>query len=477
MVTIIVENNICKLECHLKTLIKLRKLTRIKHPNGYFLRVKGKVQQGWDGFVYPITEGGKFETGLLPRIVDIIKKECKLDIEFIDERNGIVDYKVPYELGKYEPRGYQRDTVNAALNNYVEDLHFPRGIFFSATNAGKTLIAALTHASIPGAKTAFLLNQSDLYRDAKEEMPKFLGEDEVGWIQGKELKWGNFMICMVPTLKNRLNLIMNKLSTYNVVIFDECDTATSKTSGKVVKTFYNAPIKLGMSGSVGTHKDPLKNLNIHKMFGEIVYTIKNHELIEMGHSAKVRVEILEGNTKHRYPGDYKLEMEKGIVKNKTRNTTIINRVKEKAREDRLPLLIMTPTHKHIRILTKRLKEELGAVYRIESVHHKTKNRAQLQKEFAEGKIDILVGSYILKRGKNFPLMRHIINAGGGDSAGNVLQILGRAMRAHESKEETTMDDFWDIGAYLKRHSKHRTKVYKDERLPVTEVYKDALKKK
>jgi superfamily II DNA or RNA helicase len=111
------------------------------------------------------------------------------------------------------------------------------------------------------------------------------------------------------------------------------------------------------------------------------------------------------------------------------------------------------------------------ILRVEMVHHKTVNRAKLIKEFKEGNIDILIGSMIVKRGKNFPLMKAMIHAGGGDSEADILQLFGRATRTHKDKQYTFFEDFFDEGNYLKRHSKHRLMAFKRENLEVIEKYK------
>lgn len=479
MLSIKVNNNVCSISGNVRTVILLREKLRVRHPNAFYLRTKGCMPPGWDGYMYYITEAGNFDTGLLPKVLAILK-ERKLDVEFEDNRDFKFQVKIPKFLqGGYEPRGYQMEAVTSVLENYVgpnKDFYFPQGILFAATNAGKTIIAATFHASVRSkqTKTVLLLNQSDLFVDACKDIPKMLGADEVGWIQGNNIKWANFMICMVPTLRSRLSTVMAKLASYNVCIFDECDTAAAKTNKTVLKAFFNAPIRVGMSGSVGKHKDPMKNWAIHRLFGDITYTIKNHELVDMGVSSKVEINLFPGNERPGYSGDYAKEYLKCIIKNKARNTLIIDRLTEHIKKRRLPILIITPRHKHLKILYNRISELYGDVYTIKMVHHKTPNRKKIQLQFANGEIDILIGSYILKRGKNFPLMRALINAGSGDSSSNALQILGRAMRKHESKDLTVMDDFWDLGEYLRKHSLHRYLTYKGENLPLNILFNKKL---
>ena len=77
---------------------------------------------------------------------------------------------------------------------------------------------------------------------------------------------------------------------------------------------------------------------------------------------------------------------------------------------------------------------------------------------------------IIKIGQNMPLMKATINAGGGDSVINTLQLLGRNKRTHESKKRGYYFDFMDQGSYLKRHSKHRRNVFIQEKHKVIDAF-------
>jgi superfamily II DNA or RNA helicase len=203
-------------------------------------------------------------------------------------------------------------------------------------------------------------------------------------------------------------------------------------------------------------------------------------MIDEGFSSDVKVYIHNGNTRVKYKGDYHKEHEFGIIKSGERNNKITKLTSKRSRQSRLPLMVFCKHHRHLDFVYKRLMKKAGIVghelfgLRIEKVHHQTPNRKEIVERFRDGKTDILVGSYILKRGMNFPLLRWIINAGGGDSVENVLQILGRATRKHESKKYTGMDDFYDRGQYLRRHSYHRVNTYKKEKLKVIEKYDKKL---
>ena len=350
-------------------------------------------------------------------------------------------------------------------------MYFPRGVLKIATNGGKTLLAAGLYLSFKQ-KTIILTNSTELFRQGLVEWEELL-PGKVGFIGGGKVKWNDFMICMVKTLHNRRNEYASKIGEYKVVVVDECDLADNKTYKDVLKYLFNAPVKVGLTGTIymsKLKKDLPKNMNLKKAFGEQLDEVTNRELIDKGHSSKVTVNFIKGNT---LPVPKDLEFRdiytQFVVKNKKRNIRIVKRVANKYLEGKKPILVIAQRQAHILKLYKRLKKKLPGA-KIDWVHHDRKERFTIIDEFKDGHLEILVGSMILRRGKNFPLMQYMINAAGGKNPEGPIQLLGRAMRKHFSKEVTEYEDIWDEGQYLKSHSRRRAAYYKAEQIPVTNKY-------
>lgn len=146
---------------------------------------------------------------------------------------------------------------------------------------------------------------------------------------------------------------------------------------------------------------------------------------------------------------------------------------------RLPAVIVCRFHAHIDNLYNYIKPRLPEGISIAKVHSATpdKIRKKIILDFRDGKIDVLIGSYILKRGKNFPLLRYILNASGSDNQETISQITGRGERTHDSKTKVLLDDIYDKGKYLERHSKHRVAYYMVEKLKVINLVKRYGKRK
>jgi superfamily II DNA or RNA helicase len=473
---LILNNNKTKLVGLTKQILKLRDLPEfcIRSKGAFFSPAFRKRQ--WDGMIRFITESGVIDTGKVPQLLKVMAIEFpKEPIEIVDERDFASNkifkkLEVPKKIESFEARKYQVDTVKSITENMVGGVLFPRGIVGAATNAGKTLISVMIHKTY-NTKTLFIISSKELLEQAIEEIPQMI-PGEVGILaSGYKLEWKPFMIVMVKSAKSWIHQVEQKFTSYPVVLVDECDLATSKTYREVLNYTYNSYVRVGLSGSAfADPRQKEKNERLRAIFGDLLYEISNKTLMDAGYSSDVKVYMWEGNVDIKVPGNYKEEYRLGIVENYVRNSRVVGRAMDHVRRGRNSVLIITKEHQHVRNLFRLLKEKTNGSISIGWVHHEAKLRASTVKRFKEGKIKILVGSYILKRGKNFPLMNAIVCAGGGDSLSGVLQILGRATRKHHSKEFTILDDFYDRGKYLLRHSKHRLSKYVDQKIEVNKKF-------
>lgn len=477
MIKIRVNNNKCELSgIGVPDLKKLRKepLLCIRVPGAFFSPAFKKRR--WDGKFYFVNERGIFDTGKLPQVTGYLKS-YGLKFKIIDERRGFKPRFKVMGLRDFKLRDYQYEAQMAVTTNKVEGIDFPIGFIKAATNAGKTLISSVIHRAY-NKKTLFIINSKDLLEEALREVPQYL-PDEVGYITADGIKWNNFMVVMVKTAHNRIHQIIPELKNYEVCIVDEADLATSKTYTTLLQNLFHCYVRVGMSGTQFTKlaKDKLKREKIRALFGENIFEISNMDLIEKGHSSKVEVTIVDGNKEVMgRKGFWKDEYDEGITRNDKRHERVFKRVDNHMSKGNYPMLIFAQYHEHVMNLYYYLMEryayaESGGAITIDWVHHKRKDRKEVVSRFRRGDIDILVGSMVLKRGKNFPLTKYILNAGGGDSFTNVLQgPIGRAVRIDKSKKLTYIEDMFDQGLYLKKHSKHRRIAYRNEGFKVIDKF-------
>jgi superfamily II DNA or RNA helicase len=472
MVRIIMNNNnTFELEGKQKILIKLYKAFKLKHPGAFFLRKSGAMPKGWDGHVDYISETLKFRAGLLQAVYDEAIKHDK--VEIVDNRREFdVKPKLITEIGKNILRPNQVEAMKAILNNKVGGTPHYLGVIDGATNFGKTtLMAAVYHAFKCKIPTIMLLKDADLFEQFKKELPDLIPKEDLGFVRGKEIHFNKFTVVMVQTLSPKVKEYVNQLSKFGICLVDEADEGESKSYKNIITRLYNARIRIGLSGTIYMSKlakDRMKNRNLESFFGKVLIKITKMEMVEAGYSTRVVVTLLKGSTLpgiKGYPEEYKTN----ITENKARAKIGAERLARAARFYRLPALVVYRFHDHGKLLLKVYRKRLPKL-RIELVHGDVKNRKQLMLDFRDGKIDVLISSMIVKRGKNFPLIKYIQNASATDSNETVSQVMGRGERKHESKSKYYLDDFWDEGRYLNRHSKHRKKYYLAEGFTVLLKY-------
>jgi superfamily II DNA or RNA helicase len=473
LVKIIVNNQKSRLIAPLKIKMQVRKVFAIKNKKAFWSPAFRKGQ--WDGYVrYMGEDSGLFSTGLLDQLckhLDDLEEEYEIE----DNREVFKDLHELNDMGGLEFRDYQLESVNSVLNNRFKGIRYQRGILNEATNAGKSLIAAGIYASFSQKrKGLFLVNNKTLFEQAYSDLCKLLGKENVGRINADITEWKRINLCMVQTLGNRMKKdprYKNYLAQVDIIIVDEADEVIGrKDCQAILNSSYNATIRIALTGTALKHKDPLKNQEQLSFFGPVLHTISNKQLVGLGVSTPPDIRIVLGNSTVRYDGDYKAEYHDGIIDNPIRHRRIWKKVMKHALKDRLPILILFKEHQHTRNLMECIPSEIYQKYNVRVVHHKTKARETIFRKFNEGKVDILLASMIIKRGKNLPLIKVLINAAGGDSEVALLQIFGRALRSHKTKKKVIIYDFWDVGKYLQRHSKHRLIYYKNQGFPVKQTF-------
>lgn len=326
------------------------------------------------------------------------------------------------------------------------------------------------HRKIP---TILLLNDSDLFNQFKREIPPLLPGEDIAFIQGSKVnQWGNFNVAMVQSLSRNINRYQRFLSNIGIVLIDEADIIDNKTYQTVITHLYNSWIRIGLSGTIymsKLKKDLVHNMNIMSFIGDKVDTVKLSDQIEAGKATPVIVKMIYPTGKSIEANSYQEEYELNITKNPQAYERSFSRMQFNAKYDRFPMLIVTKFIEHCENLYKyyeKRNQELGLGYKISYVHHETKNRKQILEDFRVGKIDILISTTIIARGKNFPLIKYLQNTASMDSNEKSIQILGRLVRQHASKSKAYLDDLIFPGHYLMRHGNHRKVYYQRENLKV-----------
>lgn len=472
--------NMCKIEGPAKVLLRLFKEFRIKHPNAWHITMYQKNRRGkyqWDGYIKYLSQDGRFKIGLLPMVVNLLK-EWGESVKIIDNRPPLpVNPEIPEYLGNIKLYPRQKKALENILFNKVKGHPFLIEVGDFSVGFGKTLIFCAIHEAFKRKlRTVLLLNDSDLFNQFKSEIPKLLPGEDVKFIQGaKSSTWGNFNVVMVQTLSRNLKKFYNDIIKVGIVLIDEADIIDNKTYSNVITHLYNTQVRIGLSGTIymsKLKKDLVHNMNIRSFIGDKVDSVKLIDQIKTGKATPVIVKMIYNNLPEMGGLDYPEEYNKAITNNLQAYKLSFSRSAYNAKYGRFPQLIVTKFIDHCEKLYKyyqdiNLKENLG--YVIKYVHHETKERNQILNEFREGKIDILISTTIISRGKNFPLLKYLQNTASMDSNEKAIQILGRLVRQHESKTKAYMDDIVFNGHYLTRHGNHRKIYYQKEKLKVIRI--------
>lgn len=466
----------CELDLPLKFAQKLYQEFSVRHPNAFYLCTRQRGMQNWDGKIHYINKHGEFKIGFLPAVYEKCI-EYGIKPKVVDMRKPLPKVKkVVTKIGKYKLRPEQEKAVKAIISNQVGNSLFQIGVLDYTVNAGKTLIMSSLYLSYKRQlKTLLITNDSDWLNQAREEFKQYLPGEDITFVQGKVLNWSNFTIGMVQSISRNMRFYQQELSKIDMVLVDEADQGGSKQYQNVLTRLFNTRVRIGLSGTIYMSKlakDKVKNMNLEGFFGKVVAEFKLKDSIKKGYSTKTIVKMVPsrpwyGNWESEFV-TYKDIYDDSITLNRYAKRMAYARLKWNINQGRYPALVVCKHIAHCENLYKFFKKKLGDAYNLSYVHVNTpsKLRQQIMKDFREGKIDILVSTTIIARGKNFPKLRYLLNAASMNSQEKSIQFLGRLVRTDESKNKVYLDDLHYPGNYLSRHGRHRKQYYQKQELKV-----------
>lgn len=447
---------------------KMYEKFKIKHPNAWHAMRNSRGK--WDGFIKYISQYGDFQIGLLPMILEGLRElDPKVKIKIEDERLALnIKPKLVTHVGKFELRDLQLQALKHFINNRLEGDPFYIGVINAATNFGKTLLMAAIHESFGRElRTLVLINNSQIFAQAKKEYKDYLPNEKIGFIQGKNLTFGNFNVGMVQTISQKVKELRNELSKVDIVLVDEADVADNKQFKVVLSYLYNTRIRLGLSGSIymsKLKKDLVHNMNLRCFFGDELHVTTKSEMVKRGYSTPVIIKLVKGNDQRptKVQQDWLTTFKERVIENPEHHRLSAERVLWNIQYNRLPAIVVTRFIPHSIELYKYYNTFPGlqrlTIYRID---HNTKpqEKKRIMDLFNKGKVDILIVTYIIKRGINLPTAVYMQNASGSDSEEDITQLCGRMERRTQGKSKSYLDDLYYYGPYIERHSKHRKNYY------------------
>lgn len=433
--------------CHVKcNLIEKREIKRLlsARPDGYQFAPKFK-KGWWDGYITLFDKVNQFPAGLLNYVMDNLDASG-WDYDIIGYEETSFSFKDP-EIAGYEFRPYQLEAVKRAIKH-------ERGILKMATNAGKTLVAAGI-IQVTGYSAVVIVPTVALIEQTAADLAAMLNI-EVGQYGGGHKTKRDVTITTVSSLSKLI--AEQDLSDNVTLIIDECHHTKSSS---VFDHIFSIPGKyrIGMSGTPLTYKR-LSDLKLIGATGDVIYEVKNTELIEAGYSAKpvIIFSRINATIPTKIDGkkvDYQTVYKLGIVCNSQRNAEIAHIAKRESK--RGPVLIICDWVEHVNNITSLDNSFLSAT------GETPKSELESLLTYYEQSNDVLIVSPIFGEGVNIPSVATVIIASGNKSHIQILQRIGRGLRKTVDKVTVHIYDFIDAGhKHLLKHSEHRYKLYKEE---------------
>lgn len=293
-------------------------------------------------------------------------------------------------------------------------------------------------------------DRNKLEKERKKEVRKF----------NKEFK--NITIICFQSLPN---ISKKFLQDIECVIIDECHHASALTIREALLEMSNAGYRYFFSGTPWRDTSADLNLLLSSIGNNLIYELRGKDAVEEEIISKpiyVSInppppnEFIKNISKRRY----REIIEKGIIKNKTRNKTIVEEAMDLYSNNK-NVFIAVEEVSHLKILQKRFQQkgiEPEIIYGDLSDWEKNDTIKKVGNH--NGSL-ITIATMAVGQGTDMPYVNAVILAAGGRSTIRLIQRIGRGTR--KTTEDFMVIDFFDwYHETLIKHSQDRQKTFREE---------------
>lgn len=365
------------------------------------------------------------------------------------------------------------------LNDFVQNNAHKSGFVVIPTGGGKTRVAVtflLRDLVSQGYQVIWLVHRHMLIDQAADQFrimsPLILDKapdkkmfkmicssGKHGTIKAASKKQ-DVMILSVQTAVRNLDFLKNNLKEKVIIVVDEAHHTTAPSYQRIVDAIrkkHPDTLLLGLTATPIRFTDSATQ-DLYRMFeGNFIYEIGMSKLIEQGVLAKPQfthietgvdfepqISVDEGKYIDRY-GELPPSLVNKIALSKQRNHVILQQYFQRPYGK---TLIFALNIVHAQMLTDDLKKrqvKCGCVYSGQA------NNDEVIREFADGRLDVLVNINILTEGSDVPGIETVFLTRPTQSEGLLMQMIGRGMRGPlaggtEHVEIVDFVDQWDVFA-------------------------------
>ncbi len=437
--------------------ISLIKLTDYKLPIGLF----GRFRQ------FCLDNKIPYEFDFNPKMV---KNHSE---EFFEEF-----YNTVFSDGKFYPRGYQHDAIKSAINK-------KRGLIEHATGSGKSadIYCIIRYLLAINKRICLIVPSVMLVEQMRKEFIEYGWEevDDYLTIQYQDHEPDITRPVLISTFQSLYTCDESIIKSYTAVIVDESHMAKAKTIKEILSKMVYADYRIGLSATL-PDQSPAKLgelLTIEAFLGPIISTKPAHELIEEGYLSSLKII----NLILKYPKElcevkrsYKEEVE--FINSFSSRNKFLDVIFSNIDKNQNSLVLVEELD-HLESLYQHIESKFShrfSVFKI-SGEIKAKKRLEIQ-NLSENRGGVIITATLgtMSTGVNIRRIHNVITASSSKAKTRVLQLIGRGLRLHESKQEllvwNAVDDLRYKNTdgsihknYTWKHFEQRLEHYKIQKYP------------
>lgn len=371
------------------------------------------------------------------------------------------------------------------------------GIFNVPTGGGKTeLISGICKAI--ECPTVILANQTVVIDQIKERLELRCVGEEIGLFyagkrpNGQMIVVGSIQSLMAPTKKpvmpertekdtdktyakkldnwvikkkafktrsKNAKILQEYVKKAEMLIVDECDTATSQPFKNVFRNQFRGRRRYGFSGTPFDEEKPVEAVEMQEHLGSVIFKESRETLLDLGRIIPSECFMLAYGTEGRKDdaSAFDIAYNEWLVENVKFHNLITKLCVKCAQDPEHGTLILVDRE----TLGHALREAIvNAGIPCEFIFGKTpkKQRAKMLAAFESRELKVLIGGKIINRGLDLKNgCENMIVATGGKLSSELLQKVGRALRRNKRGFSKTYLFYYMCNKYLYDHSRRTLK--------------------